>query len=223
MNAAVIEQYHCDVAADFRIPNYVQIGPPDFETIASIIQHTKKGVMVWFYFLNEEWSKRQPTLNDYSLKPGQPRVLVHSVAAVDFGIYNGKKGLFIEDSAHFGGLYERFISEEFFRARCYYAAYPINFVFEKDQDPDQKPVFTFSATMSFGDTNPQVTRLQEVLKYFGHFPTNAAATGYYGAATAKAVYEWQRRNEVGSTDEIERLQGRTFGPKSIARMNAMLK
>jgi len=220
MNDANIEQYHLDVAEDFKMPNHVRIDPPDFETIASIIQQTKKGVMIWFYFRNDEWSRQEPKIIDPSLPLRGARTLAHSVTAVDFGVYNGRKGIFIEDSAHFGGLYERFITEEFFRSRCWYAAYPINFVFEKDQGG--KPNFQFSAVMVFGDTNPQVVKLQDVLRSLGHFPKNGASTGYYGAVTAKAVYDWQVRHEVTSKEELDRLQGRSFGAKSIAKMNAIL-
>ena len=221
MNALTIEQYQLDAAATFKMPNYVQIDPPNFETIASIIQQTKKGVMLWFYFLEPEWSRQTPTMQDYSLRLGSANVECHSVAAVDAGIYNGKKVLFIEDSAHFGGLYERAITEEFFNSRCFYAAYPINFVFEKDQTGQF--LFTFSASMAFGDTNTQVVKLQDALRYLGFFPSNAASTGYYGAVTAKAVFEWQKKYEVSSPEEIERLQGRSFGAKSIAKMNAILQ
>lgn len=224
MNALQVEPYQRDAAATFKMPNYVQVDPPDFETIASIIQQTKKGVMLWFFFHNDEWSRREPAVFDPSLSlyARDSRRLAHSVAAVDYGVYNGKKVLFIEDSAHFGGLYERVISEEFFKTRCFYAAYPVNFAFEKDQN-GPKPVFTFSAPLAFGNTNPQVAKLQDVLKYLGFFPSNAASTGYYGAVTAKAVYDWQTRYEVTSAEEIERLQGRVFGAKSIAKMNAILK
>lgn len=46
--------------------------------------------------------------------------LKHSVAVVDYGLRNGKKYLKIEDSAHFAGLTEHYISEEFFKARNWF-------------------------------------------------------------------------------------------------------
>jgi hypothetical protein len=48
------EPYYEDIAKTFKITR-VSL-PLDFETVASTIQATGKGVMVWFHFSNAEWT-----------------------------------------------------------------------------------------------------------------------------------------------------------------------
>lgn len=190
MNNVKIEQYHRDIAKDFKLPYYVQVPAGDLETVASVIQTTKKGVMLWFYFVSDEWSLDIPLIKDkYLTSPSLARALRHSVVAVDYGIYNGEKGVFIEDSAHFGGKHERFIPEAFFKARNIFAAYPINFSFEPGGliDPN------IQAKKSKPTYNGSVVSLQECLKYEGIFPVNVESTGVYGGITTKAVKDFQAK------------------------------
>lgn len=202
MNNVEIESYHDVVAEGFKLPYHIELPAGDVETIASVIQTTKKAVMLWFYFSGTEWSVDVPTINDPSNTPYTQNITRHSVAGVDFGIFNGEKGIFIEDSAHFGGKWERFVPESFFKIRNFYASYPINFSFEPggNVDPNavkSKPSYTGS-----------VTSLQDCLKYEGVFPTNIQSTGVYGAITTKAVEDFQKKYLLESVG--------TVGPKTTA-------
>lgn len=191
-NDAKIETYHRQVAENFRLTNPIQIPTGDMEAVASVIQRTKKAVMVWFYFKAEEWGKDVPTILDTSLtSPYLASALRHSVTAVDYGVFNGEKGIFIEDSAHFGGKYERFVPEKFFKARCFYAAYPMNLTFEKAVVVAARPHYT-------GTTQS----LQDCLKFEGVFPTNISSTGVYGAITTKAVYDFQIKYSLEGTGQV---------------------
>jgi hypothetical protein len=58
MDSIVIEPYKHQVGEVFKVPNYVAIPELDIEAIASTIQATGKGVMVWFYFKIDEWTER---------------------------------------------------------------------------------------------------------------------------------------------------------------------
>jgi len=198
MNTAVIEQYHRDIAAPFKVPNFVQFRQGDFDTVVSTIAHTKKAVMLWFHFTADEWGREVPVILEPSLSLYDARGLKHSVAAVDYGIYNGQRGIFIEDSAHFGGISERFITEAFFKSRNWYAAYPINFVFEADNGtvPETRPRYDGS-----------VKSLQDCLKVEGLFPLNTESTGIFGAITTKAVKGFQQRygmQQVGTVGPLTR-------------------
>ena len=75
--------------------------------------------------------------------------------------------------------------------------------------------------MVFGETSESVRALQGILKYEGLFPSNIAATAYYGAITAKAVYQWQIKHNVASTAELNALQGRRVGKKTLTALNSL--
>jgi len=91
MNSAKISQYHRDVAADFKLPYYVQIDAGNFDKVASVIQTTKKGVMVWFYFTEEEWSRlRKRRSQGIEKTPAHCSAISHKSI-----LFSGAKGITI--------------------------------------------------------------------------------------------------------------------------------
>lgn len=226
MDSVVIEQYKKDVGSVFKVPNAVTLPIKDIDTVASVIQQTGKGVMVWFYFANDEWTAhpvvKYPNLDMYAPTTGR-----HSVSAVDFCLKNGKKTLIIDDSwgSQYGLAGQREIDEDWFKARNFFAAYPVNFVFEDQTQPQPtptpKPRYTFTKVLSFGQKNSDIAALQDILKYEGLFPTNSASTGYYGAITAKAVLAFQKKYAVADVAELDQLAGRRVGEKTIAKLNSL--
>lgn len=220
MDAIVIPQYKKDVGAVFKVPNYLVDPIKDIDTIASIIQTTGKAVMVWFYFENREWTERPVVLNP-ALDLYVPSTARHSVAAVDFTLYQGKKALIIEDSwgSSYGLAGQRVIDEDFFKARHWFAAHPISFVFDGEQeDPAEKPQHTFNIDLVFGTTSAEVVALQDCLKYEGLFPQNADSTGYFGAITKTAVQKFQVK--YGLTKPTDPGYGRC-GPLTRGKLNAI--
>jgi hypothetical protein len=198
-NKLKIQEYNKIIAKTFVTSNEVTFTRGDIETIASTIQSTRKGVMVWFYFTSAEWAKEVPTIDDSSMTEFESRSLRHSVTAVEPALYNGVKGLWIEDSAHFGGLNRRFITEEFFKRRNLWASYPINFKFNESTSP-VKPKYIIGSVVS----------LQDCLKYEGVFPINTDSTGFLGPITVKAIKDFQKKyglEQVG-----------TVGPKTTAKL-----
>jgi hypothetical protein len=220
MDSIVIEPYKHQVGEVFKVPNYVAIPELDIEAIASTIQATGKGVMVWFYFKIDEWTER-PIVKYPGLQLGASDTLRHSVCAVDFTLINGKKCLIIEDSwgTSFGMAGQRIIDEDFFKARNWYRSYLVNFKFDEAIIP--KPQYTFTVSLEFGQTNADIVALQNILKYEGLFPNNAASTGYYGAITAKGVYDFQVKRHVAPIPELDLLQGKKVGPKTINVLNGL--
>ncbi len=230
MDSAVIEEYKRKVGEVFAVPNFVALPIRDIDTVASLIQTTGKGVMVWFYFEYREWTDTPQVMNpNLDLYAGSTNR--HSVTAVDFTLVNGKKALIIEDSwgPTFGLNGQRVITEDFYKARNWYAGYLVNFQFEDQTKPlpqpqpapNPKPKYRFSKPLTFGMTNSDVKALQDILRYEGLFPQNTASTGYYGAITAKGVYQFQVRHKIAPMAELNALQGRRVGEKTIQKLNAL--
>lgn len=219
MDSATVKPYEVAVGEVFRVPNYLELPFKDIDAVASMIQQTGKGVMVWFYFQLDEWTERPKVLNPL-LDLYVTSTARHSVTAVDFTLVNGKKCLIIEDSwgTQYGMVGQRIIDEDFFKARNWYAGYLVNFRFE-EQPQDDKQHYTFTKVLEFGQTNNDVKALQDILKYEGLFPLNTTSTGYFGAVTAKAVLQWQKKHFVAPVEELDSLGGRRVGEKTIAKLN----
>jgi len=218
-----VKNYEKEIASVFKIGNYVILPFRNIDVIASVIQKTGKAVMSWYFWNSDEYNRPEPIIKDLGLIPqiAQGR---HSVAIVDFTIKNGKKCLIAEDSFWLNSTFngQRIITEDFHNARNFFAAYPINFVYTA-VETSEKPKHTFKNTLYFGmKNNSEVKILQDALKYFGTFPANAESTGNYFGLTAKAVYNWQVKYNVASKEELDALEGKVFGPKSIETMNKLL-
>jgi hypothetical protein len=223
MDAVNIPDYKREVGRVFRVKNYISVPAGNIDTIASIIQTTGKAVMVWFFFNYNEWTD-VPAIKDSTLDNTSAKALRHSVTAVDFTLYQGKKAIIIEDS--WGPTYglggQRVITEDFFKTRNYFAGYLMNFQFDTG-DTINKPHAQFTASMEFGQKNGEIRVLQDILKYEGLFPANVESTGYYGGITAKAVYQFQTKYKVASQVELDNLQGMVAGPKTIEKLNELYK
>lgn len=201
MDAVNVLPFMAKVGETFKLGAYVVVSPTDIDTVASIIQATGKGVMVWFYFQGNEWTN-VPTIKNQNLQLTAPATLRHSVAAVDFTLYNGKKALIIDDSWGIATAMngQRVITEDFFMARNFFAAHFQNFAFE--EGTIVKPRYDGS-----------VKSLQDCLKFEGVFPMNIDSTGVYGSITTKAVKAFQAKwgiEQVG-----------TVGPKTKKRLQEL--
>jgi len=211
MDGVKIEQYKDDVGKVFKIGNYV-VGPnKDLETVASIIQTTGKAVMVWYYFTYAEWTD-VPEVKDSNLDLNGAKTARHSVTAVDFTLYKGKKCLIIEDSwgPNFGKGGQRIITEDFHKARNWFVAHPMNFKFESPVVPPIS-VYKFTKQMKQGDQHNEVKELQLYLQKLGHYPANSLATGYFGAVTKKAVVSFQLAHGLVGDGVV--------GPKTLLELN----
>lgn len=187
--------YTDGIAKEFAISiNWINL-PLDFDTVASSIQATQKGIMLWFQFGVGEFFRQ-----------GIPQVLYsdllykHSVCAVDAVLYKGVQYLVIEDSAEVNGTFEhrKLVSRDFFN-RCYLARYPLAFKFDSGTT---KPHYA-------GNT----TSLQDCLKYGGFMPSNVPSTGVYGIITTESVKKFQVANNIQQTG--------TVGPVTSARLSVL--
>lgn len=207
--------YKQQVAQIFRASGYVQL-PFEIDAIASILQ-TGKPVLLGQRFNYAEWK-------DVPLQQStRPLKLGHAITAVDFTLYKGKKHIVIEDSwGEFGAWAgQRLLSESWIAERTTFAGYflDLNNNWRDGGVQPTKPRHTFSVAMRFGETNEQVKKLQEVLRYEELFPATTEITGYYGSITAKGVLAFQKRYSVASPEELDTLAGRVCGDKTLAKLN----
>lgn len=227
MDSVVLEQYKREVGNVFKIENYLVMPVGDIDIIASTIKKTGKGVMVWFYFSDgltpKEWTE-VPEVKHPNLSVSGSKTARHSVTAVDYTLYKGQKALIIEDSWGIGHALngQRVITEDFFTARNFFAAYPIGFDFGYKYTPD-KPEYEFDNDLEFSNKftrpNDDVVALQDILKFEGLFPVNIESSGFYGAITAKAVDAFQRKHKVAPYYELDALQGKRVGEKTREVLN----
>lgn len=189
------EPFAPEVAKEFSIPqNWVELHI-DFDTIASTIQKTGKGIMLWFRFGKDEWFRKQiPEILTASVP------YVHSVTAVDAFLYRGVPYILVEDSADLTFNQRKLISGTFLERRCLLARYPLRFKF--DPETSVKPSYDGS-----------VGSLQDCLTYEGLFPSNVTARGYYGTITRNAVTEFQKKYDI---DPIG-----TVGPKTTTKLKEL--
>lgn len=191
------EPYFEDLAKVYKVMR-VSL-PIDFETVASTIQATGKGVMVWFKFSVPEWTDIPQVLP-------QPTTSGHSVIAVDFTLRNGKKYLVINDS--WGLKYavkgQRFISEEYFNARCFLASYLKTFEIQNnDIQPLGKPTFDGS-----------IVSAQKCWKWLGLFPANVPEIENMGPISTQACIKFQ--NLFGIVPPLG-----VLGPKTKAKLSEL--
>lgn len=215
MDGAIVEPYKRQVGAVFSVPNYLSLPNGDINAVASTIQATGKGVMIFVYFKYDEWTNK-PVIIHSDLAVGDADALRHAIPVVDFTLQLNEKCVIIEDSwgpgAAMGG--QRVLTESFFKKRSYYSGYLLNFKFQ--EGGPQKPHHFFADDMQLGDTNAEVKALQDCLRYEGTFPANADSTGYFGPITQKAVQSFQLKYGIAGAGGLG--YGRV-GPKTRAVLN----
>jgi len=195
------------VAQVYKSSGYIEL-PIDIDQIAAITT-MGKGVLLGHRFDYNEWTDF-PTVD-----PSSKKSVGHATAGVDNVLVNGKKYIVMEDSwgpgyAKFG---QRYLSEEWLKARSFYAGYTLNFVY--DPNENKKPQHFFTNWMKRGDKNADVAAMQDILKFEGMFPTNVQSTGQYGPVTQRGVLLFQNKY-LGTNNK-----GRQAGPKTIAKLNQM--
>lgn len=180
------------VAKEFALSvNWVEL-PVDFDTIASTIQKTKKGVMLWFSFGPGEWFGTSFPFISGSYKPYR-----HSVTAVDAVKHDGTAYIIIEDSADVSSPFkhQKYISRTFL-SRCFLARYPLSFKYDATVD---KPRYDKS-----------IKSLQDCLRFEGVFPSNVPSTGFLGDITIAAIKQFQSRYNIQQTGGV--------GPVTTAKL-----
>lgn len=132
---------------------------------------------------------------------------------------NGEKCLGIDES--WQSTKRRVFTETYWKIRGTGAMYSIPPAI--DPIVPKKPKYRFSVPLLYGQTSYGIKMLQDILKYESLFPLNIESTGYYGAITAKGVIAWQRKHQVAPESELNTLQGKRVGMKTINKLNNLYK
>lgn len=80
-----------------------------------------------------------------------------------------------------------------------------------------KPTYKFTKSLAYGQSSSDIKALQDILRFEGLF--NNVSTGYFGPVTAVAVLAFQKKYKVASDKELNSLQGKKVGPKTLAKLN----
>ena len=223
MDGVMIPDYKKKVGEVFKISkNWVNLPIKNIDAVASVIQRTGKGVMAWCFWNYDEYGPVPKVLRELDLY--NANTSRHSTAQVDFSLIDqtnlpefpevwGKKALIMDESwsKTYGLNGQRVLTEDFFKVRNFYTAYPMNFIFEvggDELDPN-KPKFIFTKNLWFiawdmeknqvADPVRQkfqyeeTIKLQDCLRYEGVYAKNIQSTGYFGAVTKKAVQDFQTK------------------------------
>lgn len=174
MNTLSIEQYQRDSAKVFALPkDWVEL-PIDFDTVASTIEKTRKGVKLWFSFgPGEVFGVERCRI------VGSDKRWNHDMTAVDAFTFEGVEYILVEDSADKEKHYQKLIDRNFFK-RCYLARYPINFKFA--QGAIDKPEY-----------DGTIISVQIILRYEGFFPNNVPLAERVGPVTQDALKKFQKK------------------------------
>ncbi len=208
--------------------------PNSMNSIAEILDMRK--AVTFTLFANFDEYTDVPKVLHKSLTYGEAQIN-HRVAVVDRNKDpNLGNVLLMEDSWGVGNGQggRRWVTEEFFYARCSSPVYFDKFNFDVATstkprvhlDPNVSLKFIpLNAAGEISDTvlndkqKAAVTLVQDVLRYEGMFPAGQSSTGYYGALTAKGVQQYQTKYAVASAQELANVAGKTVGPKTIADIN----
>ena len=174
-----------EIAKIFRIKDYWQL-PFSVDAIATIMENGRKNgvakpVMTWFQFPRIEWDAKPQLSNNNS------DIVRHSVTAIDYGMVDGKKGIFIQDSWGLHSSTEnglRFISEDYLNSRMIFCAY----VNDKSNDWQGVPNTPVRRILKIGMTGDDVKELQGIL--------GLNQDGIFGKITKLSVQAFQFKNHL---------------------------
>lgn len=131
----------------------------------------------------------------------------------------GEKCILIDESWGPNFIRRRVLTESYLKLRCTGAMYYIPFT---PPAPNPKPHFYFTVPLEYGAMGSLgVKNLQDILKYEGLFPANIVSTGNYLEVTRKGVYAFQKKYQVAPDSELDPLQGKRVGAKTIKKLNEL--
>lgn len=191
-NSVVLTPAMYNEAAIYKGANYFKISPSnDISTIATVAQQGH-GVTICFYSTYEEWSQLYPQIVNPTLKQSDPTAQVsHEVCVLPNSgfILNGTRYVVIQDSAWFGGIKLRYVSEAFIAARITDARYWIG-TLALGSGP--VPKYHFTQSLTVGSKGNEVVQMQKLLISEGLLP-NDCATGNFAGLTLAGVKAFQQK------------------------------
>lgn len=210
MNDKTQETPECAIEAKkYKGKAFFEIKNISMNALAEVLEQGYP-LLLGFRFDYDEWTEI-PTVN-----PNSKNSCGHGVTGTDYGILLGKKVISIDDSwgPYTGKGGQRFITEEFLKAKCFFAGYimPVT-----KQEEETEFHYKWEKYMVFNGINNRddVKAMQTALRILGLFPLEARIDGLYGPITRKAVSDFQKKYLPSNNKGIQ------AGPKTIAKLNEM--
>lgn len=163
----------------------------DADSVARVLEMGYPLIAFWYFSEANsyyEWWTNIARIVSNSLGLYDKDALHHQASIVDYGMMNGVKGFFEQDSAGVGtGAGEhkdlRFVPIDFFNIRNYGLAYTID---KKNLDFSQpeKPKYKFTRSLKVGMDGDDVKELQKILVYENCMKLNSPTIHFRGATLA---------------------------------------
>lgn len=190
-NAVILTQAERNEAAIYKGLKYFTfgLGVNDINEIAKIAA-TGKGVAIDIFATYSEWAREYPQIIARGLTRQFAEVR-HDVCVLPNSgfLKDGVRYVTIQDSAWFGGVNIRHLSEDFIRTRVFNAGY-------WDQIDayagGKMPKYVFTKMLKVGSSGEEVRQLQLLLISERLLPTDCAS-GYFGGLTLAGVRAFQNK------------------------------
>ena len=177
------------VDSTVQVSNFFFVPITDIDSVAAAIAQYKQ--VVWCFQIDlSEWEQNTPTV------VANPNIISgHCNCGVDYMLVNGVKVIVDEDSwgtvgGTIGTTGQRFITEDFMKARCTGIMVLVPWV----APTGPAPKYTFTKSLSSGMmNNADVKALQDILKYEGCMTSAVPSTGNFLQLTEQAVIALQEK------------------------------
>lgn len=208
------EQMNAEVVVDTPIKGFLYAFPnfKNIDEIATAIEVYKQCQITLGF--NEEYPQSEKPIYN-----GKPAISFHDICGIYyFTDENGEKCIVCDES--WGQIHtRRIITESYLKERATGAMY---FIPPIEPKTPVKPKFRFTVPLEYGTMGSLgVRNLQEILKYEGIMPQNVISTGNFLEITRKSLLEWQIKHQVAPMEELNQLQGRRVGKKTIKKLNEL--
>lgn len=228
-NALVITPDLYDLAAKNKSGNWATADDPtNIDSIAYATNVLGIPVSIVIFAQLNEYSVSTPQIIYPSLTMNQA-VVQHCVTVLPNTAYidpmSGKRFVMIQDSAFFGGIVYRSLSEDFIKARCVAADCIVELGVSSIIT---LPKYTFATPLAFGTVSKDVQVLQTCLQSMGFFPTMVngqlfTPTQTYGSLTKNAILSFQNAYAAEILTPIGLNQGTgNFGTSTMNFINKLL-
>ncbi len=193
----------------------------DFNDIATLagIAELGHGIPILIYATYDEYAQMYPQIQQPNLTIAKAEVS-HCVCILPHSGFreNGKRYVAIQDSAHFGDLTIRYLSEDFIKARTFAAGYWQKVV---ALSSGPRPKHYFAKIIHYGDTGVEVLAMQQLFVAEGLLPSDCQ-TGLFAGRTLAALHAFQARyaNDILIPNQLSRPTD-LFGRSSIDVANKL--
>lgn len=202
-NGIILNQNIKNIAGKVKAGSWLTFqNPENIDNYAFAVNSLGIAASLLIYAQYEEWARETPTVIYPSLAI-QNAVVRHNMTILPdsaFIDHSGKKYIIVQDSALFGGIEFRYLSEDFIKARAYGGGYLVDMETNTSDSP-AKPSHVFSTDLTIGMSGPDVLALQQFLQYYGYMPNVVngqlfSPTSYYGGMTKTAVAAFQSAHQA---------------------------